>query len=90
MFQSIDGFGRVFLMAIYLVICAVVTSQIIYGTNQRKAKEIFIILFLILIVGIQYFYLIEVANFVPATRFYTWDVSVFTVSSDFISSYLGE
>jgi hypothetical protein len=74
MFSNIEAFGRQLLTSIYLIVCAIVAAQICFGYDKRKSREVFIVLSLFLILGIQYFYLIEVVSFVPATRFYVYDV----------------
>jgi hypothetical protein len=76
MFTNIDAFGWQLLISIYLILCSIVASKICFGSDRKRSKEIFVFLFLFLLVGIQYFYLLDVATFIPATRFYTYDVSL--------------
>lgn len=75
MFENLESFGRQLLIAIYLIICTIIAAKISFGNETRRIKEFSVIGILVLAIGIQYYYLIDVVTFVPATRFYTYDVS---------------
>ena len=75
-FNTLPGFGDQTLAVIILVLCSGVSSHIMFGYGTRKAKETFVGLVLLLMVGVQIFHLIPAATMVPANRFYTWKVRV--------------
>jgi Holliday junction resolvasome RuvABC DNA-binding subunit len=74
-FTDIQGFGDQLFTVIVLVVCAGITSHMCYGFGTKRAKEIFLGLILVLIVGTQFFHLITAATYVPVNKFYQYDVS---------------
>lgn len=74
MFNSIQGFGDQLFSVIVLVIAAGISSHFCFGYGTKKAKETFIALILVLIVGTQLFHLINAATYVPASKFFVFDV----------------
>jgi hypothetical protein len=75
MFDTIKGFGDQLFAVIVLVVCAGISSHFCFGYGSKKAKEVFIALILVLIVGTQFYHLIQAATYVPASKFFVFDVS---------------
>jgi hypothetical protein len=80
-FSNLAGFSDQALSVIVLVLCAGISAHFMYGFGTRKAKETFIGLILLLVIGLQLFYLIPAAITVPANRFYTWNVGLVSLFS---------
>jgi hypothetical protein len=76
MFDTIKGFGDQLFAVIVLVVSAGISSHFCFGYGSKKAKEVFIALILVLIVGTQFYHLIQAATYVPASKFYVFDVSI--------------
>jgi len=57
---------------IVLILSAAVSSFIAHGYGTRRAKEMFALLVLLLMVGCQLFHLINASLYIPATRFFIW------------------
>lgn len=74
MFDTITGFGDQLFTSIFLIVALIITSHIFFGFDTKKSKEAFIILFLLLLVAVQYYHLLKVSTFIPASRFFTYDV----------------
>ncbi len=74
MIDNVESFGRQLFQAIFLVVVAVISAQISFGYDSRRAKEMFIILFLLLIIGTQYFYLFQAVSYIPASEYFTYNV----------------
>lgn len=72
-FNTIMGFGDQAFTMIVLLLSAGLSSHIAFGYGTKKAREMFLGLVLLLMVGVQLFHLINAAVYVPATRFYTWN-----------------
>lgn len=72
--ETIVDLGNNVFIVLVLLVSAGITSHFIYGYGTRKAKDAFVLLVLLLIVGTQLFYLINAATYVPATRFYIFNV----------------
>lgn len=81
-FSTLAGFSDQAFAVIVLVLCAGITSHFMYGFGTRKAKDTFVALILLLLVGVQLFYLIPAAITVPATKFYVWNVIILTMCFD--------
>jgi hypothetical protein len=75
MFDTIKGFGDQLFAVIVLAICAGITSHFCFGFGSKKAKETFVALILVLMVGTQFYHLIQAATYVPASKFYVFNVS---------------
>jgi len=73
-FNSILGFGDQAFTVIILVLVAGISSHISYGYSTRRARELFIALILVLLVGCQFYHLIFAALYVPATQFSIFNV----------------
>lgn len=73
-FTTILGFGNQAFTVIILVLIAGISAHISYGYSTRRAREMFIALILILIVGCQFYHLIFAALYVPATQFKVFNV----------------
>ena len=67
------GFADQAFSCIVLVLAAGLASHIAFGFGTKRAREMFVALILLLIVGTQLFHLINAATYIPATRFYTWN-----------------
>lgn len=74
-FTDIQGFGDQLFTVIILVVCAGITSHMCFGFGTKKAKETFIALILVLIVGTQFFHLITAVTYIPISKNYAFDVS---------------
>lgn len=74
MFDNILGFGDQLFTVIVLVITAGISSHICFGFGTRKAKETFVGLILVLMVGTQFYHLINAATHIPANSPYTFNV----------------
>lgn len=74
MFTDIEGFGRQSLVTIFLFACMLLSVRIAVGRKNNSAREAFIIGVIALMLGIQYYYLVSVASFLPASRFYVYNV----------------
>jgi hypothetical protein len=72
-FNTILGFADQAFSCIVLLLAAGLASHIAYGFGTKKAREMFIALVLLLLVGTQLFHLINAATYIPASRFYTWN-----------------
>lgn len=72
-FNTIMGFADQAFTCIVLLLAAGVASHIAFGFGTKKAREMFVALILLLIVGTQLFHLINAATYIPATRFYVWN-----------------
>jgi len=55
MFDTFLGFGDQVFSAVMLIVCAGISSHIMFGYGTRRGKEAFIGLVLVLAVGIQVF-----------------------------------
>lgn len=51
-------------------------SHITYGLGSRNARDMFLILILLLIVTVQYHYLLGIASYVPSTKHYKYFVRI--------------
>jgi hypothetical protein len=76
MFTDIEGFGRQLLAAIFLLACMLLSVRIAVGRKNDSAREAFMIGVIALMLGIQYYYLVSVSSFLPASRFYIYNVDV--------------
>jgi hypothetical protein len=76
-FDNILGFGDQAFTTIVLVLTAGISAHICYGYGTKKAKELFIGLILLLMVSVQLYHLVMAAVYMPATRFYVYNVSKF-------------
>ena len=76
MFDNILGFGDQLFTVIVLVITAGISSHICFGFGTRKAKETFVGLILVLMVGTQFYHLISAVTHIPASKPYNFNVSV--------------
>ena len=74
-FTDILGFGDQLFTVIVLVVCAGITSHMCFGFGTKKAKETFVALILVLIVGTQFFHLITAVTYIPISKNYSFDVS---------------
>lgn len=72
-FNTIMGFGDQAFTMLVLLLAAGLSSHIAYGIGTKRAREMFLGLILLLMVGVQLFHLINAAVYVPASRFYTWN-----------------
>jgi len=72
-FNTILGFADQAFTVLVLVLAAGLASHIAYGFGTKRARELFVGLILLLIVGTQLFHLINAATYIPATRFYVWN-----------------
>ena len=77
MFTTFAGFGDQVFTALVLILSAGITAQICHGYGTRKAKETFIGLILLLMVGVAFYNLINAAIFVPASQFHIYNVNLF-------------
>ena len=77
MFTSLAGFGDQVFTALILILSAGITAQIIHGFGTRKAKETFIGLILLLMIAVQFYNLINAAIYVPASKFYIYNVIIY-------------
>ena len=82
-FNTILGFGNQAFTVIILLVVAGISAHISFGYSTRRAREMFIALILILLVGCQFYHLIFAAVYVPATQF-----SIFNVCTMLSISYL--
>jgi len=82
-FNTILGFGNQAFTVIILLVVAGISAHISFGYSTRRAREMFIALILILLVGCQFYHLIFAALYVPATQF-----SIFNVCIMLLISYL--
>jgi hypothetical protein len=71
-----SGFDEHVFSAIILALGAAVSVHICHGYGTRMARESFIGLILLLIVGFQMYHLIRAALFVPATRFFVYNTKL--------------
>lgn len=74
MFEDILGFGDQYFVVIVLLLSAGITAHICHGYGTIKAKELFVALILVLLVGTQLYHLIYASVYVPATKFYVYNV----------------
>ena len=79
-FYNLVAFGSQTFNVVVLLISAYLTAQFAYGYGTRRAREFFIALLLLLMLGVEFYYLIKAANFVPATRFFVLNVRSFLKS----------
>jgi hypothetical protein len=78
MFSTIFGFGYYIFITLVLLLTAGITAHLCYGYGTYKAKETYIMLILLLMIGTQMYYLINAATYIPASRFYTYNVRFFS------------
>lgn len=74
MFENIEGFGRQLFVSLFLIACACISAHTAFGWKTNRTREVGVLLFLLLLIGIQYYYLVEVASFIPASKFFIYDV----------------
>ena len=79
MFSTIFGFGYYIFITLVLLLIAGITAHLCYGYGTYKAKETYIMLILLLMIGTQMYYLINAATYIPASRFYTYNVRSFSL-----------
>lgn len=80
-FTDIQGFGDQLFTVIVLVVCAGITSHMCFGFGTRKAKETFVALILVLIVGTQFFHLINAVTYIPVNKNYMFDVRIIVLDT---------
>lgn len=80
MFSTIFGLGYNIFITLVLLLIAGITAHLCYGYGTYKAKETYIMLILLLMIGTQMYYLINAATYIPASRFYTYNVRSFILS----------
>lgn len=73
-FDSLFGLGNQLFSGIILFVSAGVCAHICYGYGTKKAKDMFAGLILLTMACIQLYHLINAAIYMPATRFYTYNV----------------
>lgn len=74
MFNNIDAFGRQLFLSLFLIVCCIVAAHLCFGYDTRRAKEAFVIMILLLMIGVQYYFLVDTVSYVPATRFFVYNV----------------
>ena len=74
MFNSILGFGDQLFTVIVLVVSAGISAHMCFGFGTKRAKEALVGLILVLMVGTQLYHLIDAATYVPASKFYVYNV----------------
>jgi hypothetical protein len=72
------GFGHEFFTVIALICSAFVSVHICFGQNVHRARESCIMLLLLLLVSTQYYHLGNVVTYLPASRFFVYNVSIHT------------
>jgi hypothetical protein len=72
-FTSIFGFGNHLVTMLVLVLSAGISSYIRYGYGTRKAREMFISLILVIIVGVQFYHLVFAAINIPANKYMVYN-----------------
>ena len=70
----VSQIGLVSFSAIVLLISAGLTSHFIHGYGTNEARNLFLFLILFILVSYQYYYVIQAANFIPATKFFIYNV----------------
>jgi hypothetical protein len=76
MFQDIESFARHLFVALFLIACTILAVRISFGFKNNNAREAGIVGFLILLIGVQYYYLLSVATYLPSNQFYVYDNSL--------------
>ncbi len=84
--ENLLGLGDRLFSGIVLLLTAGICAHICYGYGTKKAKELFLGLILITMAGIQLYHLVNAAIYMPATRFYTYNVSGGAVLVLFLSN----
>lgn len=74
MFVGIESFGRHLLLSIFILACTVMAARVSFGWKSKSSKDAAIVGVLCFLVGLQYYYLLDVVTFIPASRFYTYNV----------------
>jgi hypothetical protein len=74
-FNSFLGFGDQLFAGILLLVTAGISAHIVYGYGTKRAKELFVGLVLLTMACVQLYHLVNAAIYMPATRFYTYNVS---------------
>ena len=49
-----------------------VSTHIVHGLGTKRARELFAMLVLCIIIGVQMFHLVHAVTYIPATRFFVW------------------
>ena len=75
MFSDLVAFGQQVFAAIILIISAGITANICHGPGTVRSRDTFVKLVLILIVGVQFYHIIYAGIYVPADKFWTFNVS---------------
>lgn len=74
MFDGIEAFGRQLLSAIFILACTLLGARLAFGWKSELTRHAAIVGVLCLMVGLQYYFLLDVVTYVPSTRFFTYDV----------------
>ncbi|RYY85274.1 hypothetical protein EON63_07730 [archaeon] len=72
---TVFGFDESFLTVLALILSAFVSIHICFGRNNRRSREYSVMLVLILMVSTQYYFLGNVATYIPSSRFFVYNVS---------------
>lgn len=66
------GWGEQGFTFLVLVLSAGVSTHIVHGLGTKRARELFAMLVLCIIIGVQMFHLVHAVTYIPATRFFVW------------------
>jgi hypothetical protein len=67
------SWGEQIFTLLVLVISAGICTHIVHGFGTKKARDMFVMLILLIIVCGQLFHLVHAATYIPATRFFIWN-----------------
>jgi hypothetical protein len=73
MFEGIESFGRHLLLCLFVLACTILAARLAFGWKARATREAALFGILCLLVGLQYYYLLDVVTFVPASRFFIYN-----------------
>lgn len=75
MFDGIEAFGRQLLSSIFILACTLLGARLAFGWKSELTRQAAVVGVLCLMVGLQYYFLLDVVTYVPSSRFFTYDVS---------------
>jgi hypothetical protein len=83
MFSSIQGFGQQLFLTL-VTIATIIVSAYIARPGKVKVLEIVTVSSLLVVIGIQYYYLVQVTTNLPATKHWVYNVCCIIYSTRYL------
>ena len=76
MYDTIFGPGNHVFGALVLILCLALSSYRVARSSSFNVRDVFVASLLLLMIGYQYYWLVEVSTYIPSSKFYMYDVSM--------------